>query len=104
MTASPDLITVGCGIADVSLACFLAERGKEGPAFEREGPATGGTSASVAIMRQQYSTRVMTRLNATGPWVLALAQAGIVANVASKIPSGGAWRSPLVDVLDLKRR
>jgi glycine/D-amino acid oxidase-like deaminating enzyme len=78
MIASPDVITVGCGIADVSLAWFLPEPGMKATVFEREGPAAGGTGASAAIMRQHYSTRVMARLNAAGPWAPALAcQAGI---------------------------
>ena len=62
MSRKPDIVIVGCGIAGASLGFFLAEKGLKVAVYERDRPASGGTGASAAIMRQHYSTKVMTRL------------------------------------------
>ena len=51
MAASPDVMTVGCGIAESEPRLLSSRARKEGAVFEREGRAGGGGNAPVAIMR-----------------------------------------------------
>lgn len=62
MSERYDAAIIGCGIAGASLAFFLAERGLRVNILERGQPASGGTGASAAIVRQHYSTPLMARL------------------------------------------
>ena len=58
-----DVIIVGAGITGASTAYQLKKRGVGRVLLlERQVPAAGGTGKSAAIVRQHYSTRLMTRL------------------------------------------
>lgn len=57
-----DVAVVGCGIAGAASAFFLAKQGMKVGLFERGRPASGGTGKSAAIVRQYYSTPLMSRL------------------------------------------
>ena len=61
--ANHDVIIVGAGITGASTAYQLKKRGVGRVLLlERQVPAAGGTGRSAAIVRQHYSTRLMTRL------------------------------------------
>jgi sarcosine oxidase subunit beta len=61
--ANQDVIIVGAGITGASTAYQLKKRGVGRVLLlERGQPASGGTGRSAAIVRQHYSTRLMTRL------------------------------------------
>jgi glycine/D-amino acid oxidase-like deaminating enzyme len=61
--ANHDVIIVGTGITGASTAYHLKKRGVGRVLLlERQVPAAGGTGRSAAIVRQHYSTRLMTRL------------------------------------------
>ncbi|MCL4767042.1 MAG: FAD-binding oxidoreductase [Hyphomicrobiaceae bacterium] len=62
MTRRFDAIVVGCGIAGAATAFFLARRGMAIAVYDRDGPASGGTGLSAAIVRQHYSTPLMARM------------------------------------------
>ena len=63
MSSKYDAIIVGGGIVGASTAYYLAWLGvRRVLLVERNAPAAGGTGKSAAIVRQHYSTRLMTRL------------------------------------------
>ncbi len=58
-----DAVVVGAGITGASTAFHLMKRGGLSVLLvEREAPAAGGTGRSAAIIRQHYSTPVLSRL------------------------------------------
>lgn len=58
-----DAIVIGAGITGASIAYHLKALGAERVLLvERNTPASGGTGASAAAVRQNYSSRLMTRL------------------------------------------
>ncbi|MDP6707358.1 MAG: FAD-binding oxidoreductase [Alphaproteobacteria bacterium] len=62
-----DAIVVGAGITGASTAYHLKKRGLERVLLvEREAPAAGGTGKSAAIIRQHYSTPVLSALTRDG--------------------------------------
>jgi len=52
----PEAIVVGAGVVGASVAFHLAERGMETLVLDREGPATGSTARSGALVRAHYPT------------------------------------------------
>ncbi|MCA1716769.1 MAG: FAD-binding oxidoreductase [Actinobacteria bacterium] len=54
--ATPEAIVVGAGVVGASVAFHLAERGMETLVLDREGPATGSTPRSGALVRAHYPT------------------------------------------------
>ncbi len=60
-----DVVVVGAGITGASTAYHLMKRGGLSVLLlEREAPAAGGTGKSAAIIRQHYSSPVLSRLTA----------------------------------------
>ena len=55
-SAMPEAIVVGAGVVGASVAFHLAERGMETLVLDREGPATGSTARSGALVRAHYPT------------------------------------------------
>jgi sarcosine oxidase, subunit beta len=51
-----DVIVVGAGVVGASVAFHLAERGVDTLVLDREGPATGSTARSGALIRAHYPT------------------------------------------------
>ena len=63
MSQAFDVVVVGAGITGASTAYHLRKRGVERVLLvEREAPAAGGTGKSAAIIRQHYSTPVLSGL------------------------------------------
>ena len=63
MAQSFDVIVIGAGITGSSTAYHLKKRGVGKVLLvERNGPAAGGTGKSAAIIRQHYSTPILSRL------------------------------------------
>ena len=63
MSKSYDVIIVGAGITGISTAYFLKQMGIERVlVVERGEIAGGGTGKSAAIVRQHYSTPLMSRM------------------------------------------
>jgi sarcosine oxidase subunit beta len=57
-----DVIIVGAGIAGVSIAFHLAERGVKPLLIEREHPASGATGKSSGVVRMHYDLEAESRL------------------------------------------
>ena len=53
---SADAIVIGAGVLGASIAFHLAERGVDPLVLDREGPATGSTARSGALIRAHYPT------------------------------------------------
>ena len=51
-----DVVVIGAGVVGASVAFHLAERGVETLVLDREGPATGSTARSGALIRAHYPT------------------------------------------------
>jgi sarcosine oxidase, subunit beta len=51
-----DAIVIGAGVVGASIAFHLAERGVDTLVLDREGPATGSTARSGALIRAHYPT------------------------------------------------
>jgi len=67
MAESFDVVVVGAGITGASTAYHLKQLGVGRVLLlDREGPAAGGTGKSAAIIRQHYSTPVLSRLTKAG--------------------------------------
>jgi glycine/D-amino acid oxidase-like deaminating enzyme len=65
--ANYDVVVIGCGITGASTAYHLARRGAGRILLlDRAGPAAGGTGKSAALVRQHYSTPLLTRLAYAG--------------------------------------
>lgn len=58
----PEAIVVGAGVVGASVAFHLAERGMETLVLDREGPATGSTARSGALVRAHYPTALEANL------------------------------------------
>ena len=52
----PEAIVVGAGVVGASVAFHLAERGMDTLVLDREGPTTGSTARSGALVRAHYPT------------------------------------------------
>ena len=57
-----DVVVVGAGITGAATAFHLTKRGARVLLLERGKPASGGTGKSAAVVRQHYSTPLMTKL------------------------------------------
>lgn len=67
MATAFDVVVVGAGITGASTAYHLKRLGVDSVLLvEREAPAAGGTGKSAAIVRQHYSTPVLSRLTRAG--------------------------------------
>jgi len=67
MATAFDVVVVGAGITGASTAYHLQRLGVERVLLiDRDGPAAGGTGKSAAIIRQHYSTPVLSRLTRAG--------------------------------------
>jgi sarcosine oxidase, subunit beta len=53
-----DVVVIGAGVVGASVAFHLAERGVETLVLDREGPATGSTARSGALIRAHYPTEL----------------------------------------------
>lgn len=63
MASGYDVVVIGAGIIGASTAHFLARKGVERVLLlDRDGPASGGTGRSAAIVRSFYTVPVMARL------------------------------------------
>lgn len=83
--AAYDVIVIGCGITGASTAYHLASRGAGRVLLlDRDKPAAGGTGKSAALVRQHYSTPLMTRL--------ALAGVGMFSRMAEELGQNGGYR------------
>jgi sarcosine oxidase, subunit beta len=98
-----DAVIIGAGILGASTAYHLVRRGAGRVLLiERNGPAAGGTGKSAAIVRQHYSTPLLTRL--------ALAGMSMFRSMPDELGQDGGYRNVgwafLVppDALDAARR
>jgi sarcosine oxidase, subunit beta len=60
--AVPEAIVIGAGVVGASVAFHLAEQGMDTLVVDREGPATGSTPRSGALIRAHYPTALETDL------------------------------------------